>query len=90
MAAVAANQAIPEREVSDSSCGEFEVVARAFDRPDPATVVGVPLWGITWPCSVAGGRVQQVRICGQWMPARATLRDSICDALELAYAEMPA
>jgi hypothetical protein len=81
---------IPCAEVRDSSFGEFRAVACAFERPDPATVVGIPLWGITWPCSVADGRVVQVQILGRWQPARATLRDSICDALELAYAEMPA
>lgn len=81
---------IPCGVASDSSFGEFRAVARAFERPDPATVVGIPLWGITWPCSVADGRVLQVQILGRWQPARATLRDSICDALELAFAEMPA
>ena len=54
-------------------------------------IAAVHLWGIDWTCSFDGsGRVQQVSIRGQWMPARATLRDSLCDALELAYEEMPA
>lgn len=81
---------IPTGEATDSDFAAFMEAAPAL-RPDPATVVTVPLWGIKWSCSFDGaGRVQQVSIRGQWMPARATLRDSICDALELAYAEMPA
>lgn len=82
--------AIPCGIASDSSFGEFEAAARAAERPDPATVVGIPLWGITWPCSVADGRVAQVQIKGRWMPARVTLRDTLCDELERAFAEMPA
>lgn len=59
-------------------------------RPDPATVVAIPLWGITWDCSVADGRVLYVKVKGQWFPARATVRDTLCDELEAAYAAMPA
>ena len=85
--------AIPKGEVHDSNFGAFLEAARptSHRQPPASTVAAVPLWGIEWMCSFDGaGRVQQVSIRGQWMPARATLRDSICDALELAFAEMPA
>lgn len=84
---------MPCGEARDSHFGALLEAMRpaGVGRPDPATVAAVPLWGIEWMCSFDGaGRVQQVSIRGQWMPARATLRDSICDALELAFAEMPA
>ena len=84
---------IPCAEARDSDFGALLDAMRpaATARTDPASVAAVPLWGIEWMCSFDGaGRVQQVSIRGQWMPARATLRDSICDALELAFAEMPA
>ena len=58
--------------------------------PDPATVAAVPLWGIDWTCSFDGdGRIREVLIGRKWLDARDALRDSLCDALELAYAEMP-
>lgn len=85
--------AIPTGEATPSSFGAFLEAAKptAHRQPPASTVAAVPLWGIDWTCSFdCAGRVQQVSIRGQWMPARATLRDSICDALELAYAEMPA
>jgi len=84
---------IPCADARESDFGDLLEAMRpaATARPDPAAVAAVPLWGIEWMCSFDGaGRVQQVSIRGQWMPARATLRDSICDALELAFAEMPA
>lgn len=84
---------IPCAESRESDFGDLLEAMRPTGaaRPDPAAVAAVPLWGIEWTCSFDGsGRVQQVSVRGQWMPARATLRDSICDAIELAYAEMPA
>ncbi len=84
---------IPCAEARESDFGDLIEAMRpaATARPDPASLAAVPLWGIEWMCSFdRAGRVQQVSIRGQWMPARATLRDSICNAIELAYAEMPA
>lgn len=81
---------IPTPEVSDSDFAAFMEAAPAL-RPDPATVVAVPLWGIEWIVSMRrDGTVSEVKINGRWLDARETLRDSICNALELAYAEMAA
>ncbi len=78
---------IPTGEATDSDFGAFMEAAPSL-RPDPASIVTVPLWGIKWGCSFDGGRLVLVLHQGRWVPARATLRDSICDALESAYAEM--
>jgi len=83
---------IPTGEATPSSFGAFLEAARptSHRQPPASTVTAVPLWGIEWGCSFDGGRLVLVMHQGRWVPARATLRDSICDALELAYAEMPA
>lgn len=79
----------PAVELSDSNFGAFMDAAPVL-RPDPSTVVGVNLWGTTWPCSFdADGRIQWVKTCNKWMPARAALQDVLCDALERNYREMP-
>lgn len=81
---------IPQPEVRDSDFGEFQAAAAAI-RPDTATVSAVRLWGIDWTCSFdAAGRVQQVKIGREWLAARLNLRDTLCDELERAFAEMPA
>lgn len=83
---------IPQPEVRDSDFGAFlDAAAMRYRRPDPSTVAAVPLWGIDWVVSMRrDGTVSEVKVNGRWLDARETLRDSICNALELAYAEMPA
>lgn len=83
---------IPQPEVRDSDFGAFlDAAAPKYRSPDPSTVAAVPLWGIDWVVSMRrDGTVSEVKVNGRWLDARETLRDSICNALELAYAEMPA
>ncbi|ODU07964.1 MAG: hypothetical protein ABS84_14740 [Rubrivivax sp. SCN 71-131] len=53
-------------------------------------IVAVRLWGIDWTCSFDGnGRLRQVRVAREWLDAREALRDTLVQALERAYAEMP-
>jgi len=85
--------AIPTGEAADSYFGVFlEAVRPTMHRqPDASTVVAVPLWGIEWIVSMRrDGTVSGVKLHGRWLDARETLRDSICDSIQLAYAEMPA
>ncbi len=84
---------IPTGEATDSDFGAFLEAAKptAHRQPPASTVVAVPLWGIEWIVSMRrDGTVSEVKINGRWLDARETLRDSICNALELAYAEMAA
>lgn len=87
------NAVIPIGDAKPSDFGAFLDAARPAPhrRPDPATVAAVPLWGIDWVVSMRrDGTVSEVKLYGRWLDAREALRDSICNAIELAYAEMPA
>ncbi len=84
---------IPCAEARESDFGDLIEAMRpaATARPDPASLAAVPLWGIEWIVSMRrDGTVSEVKLHGRWLDARETLRDSICNAIELAYAEMPA
>lgn len=85
--------AIPTGEATPSSFGAFLEAARptAHRQPPASTVAAVPLWGIEWIVSMRrDGTVSEVKLHGRWLDARETLRDSICNAIELAYEGMPA
>lgn len=51
----------------------------------------VHLWGIDWLCVFStDGQLLVVKVNGRMVEAREALRDSLCDALERAHAEVTA